>query len=251
MDVFASPWAFAAAALICLLGGTLKGSIGFGFPLMSVPAMALFLGPKAAILLVAVPVLVTNTQVVVRRPLDPVIARRLLPTLVMTVLGTLAGALLLGVVDQRVLGLLIGLSSIAFSALAVFKVNPTVSPRFELPASLVAGGVGGFLSGATGIFGPIMAIYLTALRFEKWPFVYGLTLLFFTGNVVQFFAYVQQGLYSWGLLLASALLIPTALLGQWLGFKIQDRLDPVAFRRVIVVVVALSGLNLIWRSLTG
>jgi uncharacterized membrane protein YfcA len=251
VEVFATPWAFAAAALICLLGGMLKGSIGFGFPLMAVPAMALFLGPKAAVLLVAVPVLVTNTQVVVRKPLEPALMRRLLPAIVMTVLGTIVGALLLGVVDPRFVGLLIGVSSITFSLLAVFKVNPSIGPAFELPAALLAGGVGGFLSGATGIFGPVMAIYLTALRFEKWPFVYGLTLLFVTGNVVQVLSYVQQGLYSWGLILASALLIPAALLGQWLGFKIQDRLDPVAFRRVVVVVVALSGLNLIWRSLAA
>jgi uncharacterized membrane protein YfcA len=47
-----------------------------------------------------------------------------------------------------------------------------------------------------------------------------------------------------------ALLIP-AFLGMQVGFKLSDRLDPVKFRKITLVVLLVAGANLVRRGLMG
>ena len=47
-----------------------------------------------------------------------------------------------------------------------------------------------------------------------------------------------------------ALLVP-ALLGTWLGFQVQDRIDQAAFKKATLVVLLVAGANLIRRGLIG
>jgi uncharacterized membrane protein YfcA len=43
----------------------------------------------------------------------------------------------------------------------------------------------------------------------------------------------------------SALLVLPAMIGQAIGYQLQDRLDPVRFRRWTQFLLVLTGLNLI------
>ena len=48
------------AAVVFLAGGVVKGTLGIGLPLVSVPLLSLFIPATQAIALVAMPVLVSN-----------------------------------------------------------------------------------------------------------------------------------------------------------------------------------------------
>ncbi|KZZ25724.1 hypothetical protein A3753_32020 [Sulfitobacter sp. HI0082] len=47
----------------------------------------------------------------------------------------------------------------------------------------------------------------------------------------------------------SALLILPVMLGVWLGSKVMDRVDPVLFRKMTLLVLMVAGLNLIRRAI--
>ena len=49
----------------------------------------------------------------------------------------------------------------------------------------------------------------------------------------------------------SLLLVAPMGLGMWLGQRVQDRLDPVRFKRWMLILLALSALNLLRRGLMG
>ncbi len=68
--------------------------------------------------------------------------------------------------------------------------------------------------------------------------------------MAQVATYWQQGLYA-ATACPAAALVPAILLGQALGFRVQDRLAPAPFRRAVLVVVALAGANLLLRGLGG
>ena len=46
-----------------------------------------------------------------------------------------------------------------------------------------------------------------------------------------------------------ALLILPVMLGVWLGSKVMDRVDPVLFRKMTLLVLMVAGLNLIRRAI--
>jgi uncharacterized membrane protein YfcA len=245
------PAVLVPAAVILLLAGVLKGSIGFGFPTVAVPALALVMQPRAAIALVSVPLLLTNLALLARRPSGGLVevVRRLLPLLVTYVPATVVGGVLLARVSSQALTLVVGSVCVLVGGASLANLNLAVPRRLETRVSAGLGVVAGLLNGATGIPGPMLAVYLAGLGLVKWAFVYGLTVLLTVGNVAQVASYSQLGLYSGGILLASLLLVPPALVGQQVGFRIQDRLAPEAFRRVVLVAVTLAGLDLLGRGL--
>ena len=236
-------------AAIVLGAGVLKGSIGFGAPLVAVPLLAPLVGTRSAIVLMCLPLLVANVGVLVVRPADRGAIWRFVPLLVTLIPMTFLGGVLLARVDIATLTIVVGIVTLGFVAITFAGVQPFIPPHLERPMSAAIGLVAVVLNGATSVPGPIFALYLSGLRLDKRAFVYGITLLLAVGNAVQVFTYAQQGLFVGRLLLGSALLIPAILIGQLIGLRIQDRLDPIAFRRVVLVVVALAGLNLLARGL--
>lgn len=50
--------------------------------------------------------------------------------------------------------------------------------------------------------------------------------------------------------LSAALVVPAAA-GMWLGFRVQDKLDPAIFRKATLAVLAVAALNLIRKGLMG
>jgi hypothetical protein len=151
--------------------------------------------------------------------------------------------------DTRAVAIVVGLVALAFSALSFAGFQPSPPHWAERTVSLLFGGLAGLLNGWTSIPGPLFAIYLSTLGLEKRAFVYGITLLLLAANVFQVLTYLRLDLFAGGLLVASAALAPALLLGQQIGSRIQNRLDPVRFTRVVLAVVALSGANLLARGL--
>jgi uncharacterized membrane protein YfcA len=105
------------------------------------------------------------------------------------------------------------------------------------------------MGGITGIYAPLIAAYVHALRVDKRAFVYWLTAAFFLGGVVQVVSYWRLGLYSWTLVTYAVATFVPVVIGTWLGFWIQDRLPVTVFRRIVLLLVLVSGLRLVWPGL--
>ena len=84
------------ASLFLLLGGGIKGVIGLGLPLVSVPLLTYLLPVPVAISVLAAPVMVANCYQAMRGGLLVPVLRRIWPLLVAMVIGVLLGAQLLG-----------------------------------------------------------------------------------------------------------------------------------------------------------
>ena len=76
-----------------------------------------------------------------------------------------------------------------------------------------------------------------------------MAVLFVAGGLVQVASYTQLGLYDARLLVIILLSCIPNLGGVQLGIHLQDRLDPVLFRRLVLALIIVSGLNLVARGL--
>jgi uncharacterized membrane protein YfcA len=171
--------------------------------------------------------------------------------LVPLVPATIVGSLLLARADGAAVAMLVGLLGLAFVAFSFRRGGLTLPPHAERWVAPVVGVVSGFLNGASGISGPVVVAYVDALRLNPRGFAYSVTVLFTASGLVQSVAYAGLGLFSWPLLGLSVLLLPAGLLGQQLGFRLQDRLAPERFRQVVLGLVALASANLVLRGLSG
>jgi hypothetical protein len=111
--------------------------------------------------------------------------------------------------------------------------------------------VSGFFGGLSGVWGPPLVMYLTALDTPKTEQVRVQGVAFGLGALLLLAAHVQSGVVNAATAPLSLALILPAMLGMWAGIAVHDRLDQALFRRATLVVLVLAGLNLLRRALFG
>lgn len=226
----------------------IKGTMGFGFPLVGIPLLSAIIGPRAAVPVIAVPTLLSNFIMVSRGSASRASAHLLLAIAGLAV-GTLAGAAVIKMLDPRMLSVLVGAVTLGYVLATAFRLTALVPEAAGRRAAPVVGLAAGVLGGATGIFAPLLASYLHLLHMAKRDFVFWLTIMFFVSNIVQVASYAHLGLYA-GQVLVLALIgcVPMAI-GTWSGLALQDRIDPEVFGRIVLGVVFIASLNLLVRGL--
>jgi uncharacterized protein len=234
--------AVAAAAFV-------KGAIGFGFPTLGTPLLALLVDVKTAFLVLIVPNIVMDALQFARAGAHRATVRRMTPVVVFGAGGVVVGTHLLALLASRTVMLILGGFILLFVALSATRLTPRLPPRWEPWASPVAGFLAGVIGGITNVPGTPLVLYFYALGLTKPEFVSAVAYAFVVYKVVQLGAVSWYGLMSAAVLGWSAMLTLAALAGFALGLRLQDRLAPPVFNRVVLGFLAVLGLWLVTRSL--
>ena len=251
MDSFVDVGATAllACAIAMVAGGTVKGVVGIGLPLVSLPVMATFIPIPKAIALLLLPSFATSVWQTFRGGLFIPSARRFWPLLLGMAIGTPISVRMLASFDVKVLYLILGTIVSVFATLLHRRLVLPVSPRAEPWAGPVVGAASGLVGGLSMLFGPVYAMYLAGLRLGKEQFVAVIALANVWATIVLATSMARVNLFGGTDFAASLLaLIPSfggLAVGQWPRGQInEDR-----FRKTLAVVLFVIGLNLIRKAL--
>ena len=232
-----------------VIAGSAKGLAGMGLPLVATPVLAGVFGPRDAVVIIAFPILVANTLLLVtgwRR--IPAVIGEIVPILVAGAIGTIAGVSLLAQLDQRVFAIVISLLVALFLLRGERLLGTDPSARRVRVAGPVIGLIGGGLQGSTSIASPIVGGYFHTRKMAAADFVVVLAALFQLNSLVQIGGFLVYDLLTPDLLaLGIAGVIPT-LLGLIAGIELRGRISAERFRQLIVVMLVLSVGNLLWRT---
>lgn len=106
-----------------------------------------------------------------------------------------------------------------------------------------------FMSATSGITstlvhagGPPLIIYFTAIKLEPTKFVATAAALYAIMNIVKLAGAVSLGLLSLDTVFTAIAFFPLAILGNWLGVKINQRLDKQLFLKVMNYLLLLLGI---------
>lgn len=240
-----------AGVLAFALGGLLKGATGAGAPVIIVPVIALFFDVPTAVVMFAIPNLLTNIWQgwAYRRDILPG------PFAWLFGLGGFAGALIgtLILVQAAPDALSLVMAAVVFCYVAFrlsrpdWRLDVGLATRIVLPVGLVAG----TLQGSTGISAPVSITFVNAMRLARPVFMGVMSIYFMALALAQIPLMVWFGLMDWTLaLLGMAAVIPmTAAMpvGAWLGRRIPAHV----FDKLILSLLSVIALKLIWESLAG
>lgn len=246
------PGVLVLAVAITVLAGIVKGAVGFAMPMIMISALASFLPADQALGALILPTLATNLAQALRQGPAAAIAtlreyRRLLITLCLVVA---LAAQLVPVMPQALMLATLGLPITAFALSQLAGWQARFNARDRGRAEVLAGLVGGFFGGISGIWGPPTIALLLSLGVDKRENVRVQGVVYVIGSMILLFAHLGSGVANAQTLPLSALLTLPALAGMLVGFAVHDRLDAARFRRWTLIVLALTGLNLIRRALT-
>ena len=252
MESLASPALVAATLVVGLVAGVVKGAVGFAMPTILISGLSLFLDPRVALAALIVPTFFTNGMQALRLGLGAArqTVRRFWLFLAAGLVCLALSAQLVALVDDRTLFLMIGIPVLLFAAASLFGCQPRLSPQNRLAEGLV-GAVSGFIGGLSGIWGPPTVMYLTAIGMEKRSHVQTQGVIYALGALALMGAHLASGILTFGRLpLGIALLVP-AIGGMLIGQRIQDRIDQVQFRRLVLAVLLVAGANLVRKGVVG
>ena len=242
-----------AAAAVLFVGGVAKGAVGFALPMIALSGLGAFLPAQTAVALLILPTFISNFWQTLRDGLGPALAAlREYRLILLTLLPTIAlSAQLLTMMPDAVIFVLLGSTIVLFSLMQLVGVrlpDPTDSgPATPLAVGLVAG----FIGGISGLWGFPVMMYLIARNTLKNDQIRALGLMFLLGAVVLVGAHSASGVLDAMTAPMSAAGIVPVVLGMAVGMALNRRMNQQAFKRATLIVLTLSGLNLLRRGLMG
>ncbi|MGA0343766.1 MAG: sulfite exporter TauE/SafE family protein [Arenicellales bacterium] len=243
-------WIIAWCGFALFCGGLIKGTLGVGTPLLTVPLMALVVPAQTAVVLMAIPVVVANVWQATRAKEVSTVVSRFWPMFLAILAGTLGGVFILANIDDRTLLLVVGLLVIAFTILQGSSYKFQISTRAEKPAGLVFGLASGLVGGLSSMFGPMLIIYLVSLPgLNKERFVASISFLYIACVVPWAMLLIGFGVLDLELTLLSTVATLPVVAGLILGEKLRSRVSDERFSRMVLVVLLVSGATMLWRAL--
>jgi hypothetical protein len=213
--------------------------------------MAVFIGVERAVVVMAVPGVVSNMWLVWTHR-ETARQTRDLPVLLVTcVIGTAVGTALLEWLPGRVLSATLAAMIITYIVVSTARPGFSFPPRLTRVTSPPVGLIAGGLQGSTGISGPLLSTYLHGYHLTQRAYVFSLGALFLVGAMVQVVTLAVVGLYTGNRFLESVLVLVPILALMPLGARAARRLSPHAFRRVVLVLLGASAITLIYDALGG
>jgi len=230
-----------------VLAGFIQGAIGFGFPFVATPLIAMTSDMRTAVIMVVLPTLVLNfVNLASSGPLLPALRRFWMMPLY-AIIGAFAGTWLFVTVPDVPYALLLALITLGYLNLDRFTGGQwPVVLRHERAFGVLAGGTAGVFEGTVNVAGPPLIIYYLALGLVPSMLVQSLNICFVVGKLVQFSVLTARGGVTATEWLATLPLVLIGVTAFFAGLRIRNRIDAVTFRTwvkraLFVIALVLLG----------
>jgi uncharacterized membrane protein YfcA len=245
-----TPAIAATVTAIVIVAGLAHGTIGFGFPLISTPLVALPIDIKTAVLVTVLPNIVVNMISILRGGNWRESIGKHWPLAVWVVLGTLIGTRLLLTVPPEPLQLVLAAMIVLFLIQdKVRRLDWSWVKRRPRLATFAFGTTAGILSGAVNVALPPLVIYLMALDLTPIALTQTLNLCFISGKIVQATS-LGASETSAAMLRASLPLVLLAAGSLFAGMRLQSRISIETYRSLLRIslagMAALLVLQVVW-----
>lgn len=222
--------AFLAAT--CLLSGFAHGALGFGFPILATPLVALVIDIKSAIALLA-PVTLVLTVISALRggELGRILREFWFLPLAMALGAWLGTRVLLAAPPEPFVFVL------AFTILLYLNLDRLGRGHSELvratraASGIAFGFVAGIFEAVANVAGPVLLIYFMLLGLAPQQIVQTLNLCFSMGKGAQTATWAASGQISQAAWLAIGGLVVPSVAALYAGMRVRSRIDGLTYRR--------------------
>ena len=238
-------WQWALAVLAAVVVGISKAGIG-GLGMLAVVIFAQIMPAKQATGMV-LPLLCFGDVVataVYRRHASGRHIKRLFPW---AAAGVVLGYFALGSINERQARLLIG--GIVLALVAMHLIRRRIGGHETEHGVWFAPTIGvlaGFTTLVANAAGPLMAIYMLAMRLPKMDFVGTGAVFFLVLNLFKVPFMVHLGLITTESFALNLWLAPVVVAGAWFGRKLVMKIDQRTFENIALALSVVAGLKLLF-----
>jgi uncharacterized membrane protein YfcA len=224
----------------------IKGLVGFGSPLLSNPLMAMKLDNKVitpANLLLDTPI---NAWIVWKnRKVFSV--KKTAPIVILIMLGVIPGTLFLKIGTPWIIKVLLGVFIIGLGIEMVTRNRSgTIKPNVAL--KIIISIASGFMAGLFGI-NMLFLTYFERIAIDRNEFRSNVCFVFLVENIFRFIVYAATGVFQPVVFQIFAISVPAAVLGVFVGSKIDKKLDEKMVNQLVIATFILGGISILIKAL--
>jgi len=228
--------ALVLVAVAVLLSSLVQTITGFGFALLAVPLMSIGIPTDAAVVIAAtLGTFTSGGQAWSERHHGdrPTIKRLLLAAFV----GAPFGLVILNFASSQQLKL--GLAAVIIFFL-VLNLRGFKLEQASVPVDLAAGFVGGVLSTSLSTNGPPLVMAIHARHFSPHTFRGTISAVFVGIGLISLVLFGATGHFTRDVAVALLVAAPALAIGFSLGLRLRGHVDPVRFRGLVTILLAVT-----------
>jgi uncharacterized membrane protein YfcA len=245
----ASPTILLMVVLSLTVAGLMKGIIGVGMPTVAIPLLSIFIDLKASVMLLSVPLVLSNIPQAMEGGETFKCFVRLVPVLLGMVPGIFLGVTALLTISPLAAKLFVGLVVMIAAALPLLAPQLRLKECLQTPVGVAAGFMGGALGGIAAMSGPMVFCFLLAKGLRGRDFTKEASLYLVLSAALLAVTLSSSSQYSGFDLAISTLALAPVAVGMLFGQRFRDRIPPEAFKATVLVIVLASGAGLMIKSL--
>ena len=173
-----------------------------------------------------------------------------LPLMVLVVAGSIPGIFLLKHTDAGLLKVIFGIAVIIIGIEMLFREMKSSNGKSGGSKIILVliGIISGLLCGLYGV-GALLAAYVSRVSENSHEFKANICVVFVVENTIRIILYAATGILTLAVLKQVVILIPFMLAAVFLGMKSSSVLNEKVIKKIVIVLLILSGIVLIINNL--
>jgi len=234
---------------VAVMGGLVHGALGFGFPIIATPLLALFMDLKQAVLLTLFPTIITNVFSLKKDNSFSDIWKEYKLLIVGVIGGSFIGTNLLIIYNSPYYKLILVAVILLYLNKTRLKISINHLVKEHRQSMIFMMGVlSGFIGGISNIMVPVLVILLLELNLEKKRFIGVMNFCFITNKSLQVIFFGIHGSFNVDNLGVIALLVLASIFGFKLGSLIQDKIDEAIYKKLLHTILWVLSLYLLYAT---
>ncbi|MBL8642572.1 MAG: sulfite exporter TauE/SafE family protein [Rhodospirillaceae bacterium] len=230
--------------------GFAQGLSGFAFAMIAMSFWAWVLEPTTAAVM-TVTCSVVGQLMTIKSARAGFDFKRILPFVLGGLIGVPMGAAILPLIDQTMFRLILGAFVLSWSSTMLLAGHRWTLKAENRAADAGIGVVGGVMGGIGGLAGAVPTLWCSLKSWDKNAQRAVIQTFNLTMHTVTLTAYVAGGLITTATTQWLALAVPAMLIPSFIGNRLYNRISDAAFRRLVLILLLISGTTLLTTSLAA
>ena len=228
---------------VVFISSIIKGTTAFGFNLIATPLMLLFFEPQQAVVILLPLTTIVNIGVIFWNRERPVFNKVLILGL-SGLVGIPVGIFVLLHSDPDILKILIGIIILFFASIIVL-LPKNIKIKRGIFKDVIVGFASGVLVTSTSLSGPLIILYLTAMKIPKVEFRRIVACFLLILHIFGLIALLSAGTVTQNTMILDLKLLPALIAGFLISMKLVNFINENFFRLLALGIVILAAISAI------
>ncbi|WP_421715681.1 TSUP family transporter [Arcobacter arenosus] len=226
------------------LAAFVHGSVGFGFPMIATPLIAMFTDLQTAIIYTLIPTLLVNILSIRSEGNFFEAVKKFYPLAILAMIGSAIGTQIIIHFNTDLFKFILVFVILLYLFFDYKKVEfPFIRENPNISKTIF--GIGsGIIGGLTNVMSATLIIYVLESKFTKKEIVQSFNICFLFGKVVQIILFTSAGIFTQTEISQSLLPLVFISIAIFVGIKIRNKINPVTYAKMVKGVLFLIAIAL-------